>query len=112
MFDQAIGLRGNLMDPRLAELAESQYRQPAFLTQLFELAVEEQWSVLQHMIQHDMAKAILANYCIEKGQDYLKSKAFFESWEEIIQIGWKVFCEHTGLSMEKVQENLHRLHEI
>ena len=45
-----------------------------FLQALFELAIEEQWFDLQHMVQHDMAKAILADYSLEQGQDYLNQK--------------------------------------
>ncbi|MGH9554035.1 MAG: hypothetical protein ACRD3W_31945, partial [Terriglobales bacterium] len=59
------------MDERLRELAETKYATPAFLSTLFDLALEEQWFDLQHLIQHDMAKAVLADYCYEMGKDYL-----------------------------------------
>lgn len=99
------------MDGRLRELAEYRYRQDAFLATLLELAVEDQWFDLQHMVQHDMAKAILADYSYERGVDYLVGDNFFANWEEVIEIGWKTFCEHTGLTMEKVQQQLQRLRE-
>lgn len=99
------------MDNRLKELAEKRYRQPVFLSTLFELAVEEQWFDLQHMVQHDMAKAILADYCLEQGINYLSSDHFFDNWEEVIEVGWAAFCEHTGLPKEKVDSNLQKLRD-
>ena len=99
------------MDDRLKELAETRYKEKEFLKTLFDLALEEQWFDLQHMIQHDMAKAILADYSLEKGQGYLNNDIFFESWEDVIDIGWKAFCDHTGLPMDKVKLRLAKLRE-
>lgn len=99
------------MDDRLRELAEMRYRQPTFLQTLFELAIEEQWFDLQHMVQHDMAKAILADYSLEKGKDYLNQKIYFDHWEDVIEVGWSAFCDHTGLTREKVQQHLATLRE-
>lgn len=99
------------MDARLQELAEDRYRQPMFLQTLFELAVEEQWFDLQHMVQHDMAKAILADYSLEQGKDYLNRQIYFEHWEEVIEVGWGAFCEHTGLTIEKVKQRLQTLRD-
>jgi hypothetical protein len=96
---------------RLQELAENRYSQQEFLSTLFELAVEEQWFDLQHMIQHDMAKAILADYSYEQGKDYLNQEIFFNCWEDVIEIGWNKFCLHTGLSRDKVNSHLRQLHE-
>lgn len=97
------------MDERLQELAEMRYTQPFFLKALFELALEEQWFDLQHMVQHDMAKAILADYSLEKGQDYLNQKIYFDYWEEVIEVGWRAFCDHTGLPRDKVNQQLAQL---
>src|SRR5579885_3027368 len=99
------------MDNRLQEMAETRYRQEVFLSTLFELAVEDQWFDLQHMVQHDMAKAILADYYYELGKGYLNKDIFAKYWEEVIEIGWKAFCEHTGLSRDKVNQRLKRLRE-
>ncbi len=66
---------------------------------------------LQHMIQHDMAKAVLADYSYERGEDYLNSKTFFDNWEDVIEVGWDAFCAHTGLSRDRVQEQLKQLRE-
>jgi hypothetical protein len=99
------------VDARLQELAEDRYKQPMFLRTLFELAVEEQWFDLQHMVQHDMAKAILADYSLEQGQDYLNQKIYLDHWEAVIEVGWKAFCDHTGLTREKVQQRLATLRE-
>jgi hypothetical protein len=99
------------MDHRLKELAEMRYRTPMFLKALFELAVEEHWSVLQHMIQHDMAKAILADYSLEKGYDYLDQKIYMTHWEDVIEVGWSAFCAHTGLTREKVDQHLAALRD-
>ena len=99
------------MDERLKELAESRYRQQEFLSVLFELALEEQWFDLQHVIQHDMAKAILADYSYELGKGYLNQDIYLSNWEDVIEIGWKAFCKHTGLTMEKVNVHLSQLRE-
>jgi hypothetical protein len=99
------------MNDRLRELAELKYRQRAFLAALFDLALEEQWLDLQHMIQHDMAKAVLADYSFERGEDYLNSKTFFENWEEVIEVGWRAFCDHTGLPIERVRAQLDLIRE-
>ena len=96
---------------RLQELAEIRYSQQEFLKTLFELAVEEQWFDLQHMIQHDMAKAIIADYSYELGQGYLNQDIYFSCWEEVIEIGWDKFCLHTGLSRDKVNSHLRQLRE-
>lgn len=96
---------------RLQELAEKRYSQQEFLRTLFELAVEEQWFDLQHMIQHDMAKAIIADYSFEQGQGYLNQDIYFSCWEEVIEIGWDQFCKHTGLSRDKVNMHLRQLRE-
>jgi hypothetical protein len=66
------------MDDRLRELAENRYGQKEFLSALFDLALEEQWFDLQHLIQHDMAKAILADYSQEIGKDYLNQEIFYD----------------------------------
>lgn len=99
------------MDDRLREMAEERYRQKEFLAALFELALEEQWFDLQHMVQHDMAKAILADYSYELGRDYLNRDIFHANWEDVIEVGWIAFCEHTGLPRDKVKQHLHRLRE-
>jgi hypothetical protein len=99
------------MDDRLREIAEQRYHQPMFLQALFELAIEEQWFDLQHMVQHDMAKAILADYSLEQGQDYLNQKIYFDYWESVIDVGWRAFCDHTGLAREKVDARLASLRE-
>lgn len=99
------------MDERLRELAEDRYRQPMFLQTLFELAVEEQWFDLQHMVQHDMAKAILADYSLEQGQDYLNQQIYFDHWESVIEVGWNAFCAHTGLPRERVNAALASLRD-
>ena len=99
------------MDNRLRELAETRYSQEVFLATLFELAVEGQWFDLQHMVQHDMAKAILADYSYELGKDYLNSDIFLAHWEDVIDVGWRTFCDHTGLSRDKVNQQLRRLRE-
>jgi hypothetical protein len=99
------------MDERLREMAESRYRQETFLATLFELAVEGQWFDLQHMVQHDMAKAILADYSYELGKDYLNRDIFLKNWEDVIEVGWLAFCEHTGLSRDRVNKQLQSLRE-
>ncbi len=99
------------MDERLKQLAKVRYCQEEFLKTLFELALEEQWFDLQHMIQHDMAKAIIADYSYEMGQGYLNQDIFFSCWEEVIEVGWNAFCSHTGLSRDKVNNALERCRE-
>lgn len=99
------------MDDRLRELAESKYSQPAFLSTLFDLALEEQWFDLQHLIQHDMAKAVLADYSYELGKDYLNQEIYYSNWEDVIDVGWSKFCKHTGLTREKVKTRLEELRE-
>jgi hypothetical protein len=98
------------MDVQLRALAESRYGQPEFLSTLFELALEDQWLDLQHLIQHDMAKAILADYSFKLGQGYLNSQIFNDYWEEVIEIGWSVFCRHTGIPRERIVSRLNDLH--
>lgn len=99
------------MDDRLRELAEGRYGQKEFLSALFDLALEEQWFDLQHLIQHDMAKAILADYSLEQGKGFLNQEIFYNNWEDVIAIGWSTFCKHTGLTMDKVNTNLETLRE-
>ncbi len=103
--------RFDQMDERLRELAESRYGQTEFLSALFELALEEQWFDLQHLIQHDMAKAILADYSYELGKGYLNQDVFYGNWEAVIEVGWRIFCNHTGLTMDKVNSHLTELRE-
>ncbi|MBP7862711.1 hypothetical protein KA183_13585 [bacterium] len=100
-----------MLPVRLKELAEQRYSQEFFLRTLFELALEEQWIDLTHMIQHDMAKAILADYSLEEGLGYLNQKVYMEFWEDVIEIGWMRFCEHTGLSRDKVDMRLKEFRE-
>lgn len=97
------------MDERLREIAEIHYQQKEFLKALFELAVENQWFAVQHMVQHDMAKAIIADYSQELGMGFLNSQLFLDNWEQVIDIGWDAFCVHTGLTRERVQKNLLQL---
>jgi len=99
------------MNERLRELAESRYKQKEFLSALFDLALEDQWFDLQHMIQHDMAKAILADYSYELGRGYLNQEIYYSNWEDVIDIGRSAFCKHTGLTMEKVNLHLAQLRE-
>jgi hypothetical protein len=99
------------MDKRLREMAEARYGQREFLSALFDLALEEQWFDLQHMVQHDMAKAILADYSYELGRDYLNQEIFYNCWEDVIDVGWTTFCEHTGLTRDKVNTNLAKLRD-
>jgi len=99
------------MDPRLKELAHARYSQKQFLAALFDLALEEQWFDLQHMVQHDMAKAIIADYSFQTGCDYLNQDLFFTHWEEVIEVGWSTFCLHTGISRTKVEDNLAQLRD-
>jgi hypothetical protein len=94
------------MDERLREIAEVHYKQKEFLQTLFELAVENQWFDVQHMVQHDMAKAIIAEYSIEMGRGFLNSQLFLDNWEQVIDVGWEAFCAHTGLTRERVQKQL------
>ncbi len=97
------------MDEQLRELAENRYGQPEFLSVLFDLALEEQWFDLRHLIQHDMAKAILADYSYQIGKGYLNTDIFYTNWESVIDVGWQKFCNHTGLSMDKVKSQLQKL---
>ena len=99
------------MDDRLREMAEARYEQKEFLSALFELALENQWFDVQHLIQHDMAKAILADYSLEQGKGYLNQDVFYAHWEDVIAIGWNKFCQHTGLTMDKVNRSLQDLRE-
>ena len=99
------------MDDRLRELSEGRYAQQEFLKALFDLALDEQWFELQHCIQHDMAKAILADYSYELGLGYLNQDIFYKNWEDVIEIGWQIFCTHTGLTREKVNLCLAQLRE-
>jgi len=94
------------MNDQLKEMAEARYGQTEFLRALFDLALEERWFELQHVIQHDMAKAILADYSFYTGQGYLDSKIFYDNWEEVIAIGWQVFSNHTGIPLEQVKIRL------
>ncbi len=94
------------MDERLREIAEIHYQQQEFLQTLFELAVENQWFDVQHMVQHDMAKAVIADYSLEQGLGFLNTEIFKENWEEVIDVGWDAFCKHTGLSRERVNAQL------
>jgi hypothetical protein len=100
-----------MLPVRLKELAEQRYSQEFFLRTLFELALEEQWIDVTHMIQHDMAKAILADYSLEQGLGYLNQKVYMEFWEDVIEIGWMRFCEHTGLTRDKVDMRLKEFRE-
>ncbi|MBK7750249.1 MAG: hypothetical protein IPP57_19025 [Candidatus Obscuribacter sp.] len=99
------------MDARLMELAEARYGQGEYLKVLFELALEDNWFDLQHMIQHDMAKAILADYSYEQGLGFLNQDVYFDYWEDVIDVGWQIFCRHTGLSREKVEKSLASLQD-
>lgn len=99
------------MDERLRELAEKRYRQQEFLQTLFELAVENQWFDVRQMVQHDMAKAIIADYSLEQGLDYLNTSVFYDNWESVIEVGWCAFCKHTGLTRERVNKHLQELTE-
>ncbi|MBX9690295.1 MAG: hypothetical protein K2X27_26515 [Candidatus Obscuribacterales bacterium] len=99
------------MDERLKEIAEIHYQQKEFLQTLFELAVDNQWFDVQHMVQHDMAKAIIADYSLEQGLGYLNTQLFFDNWEQVIEVGWAAFCAHSGLSREKVMQHLQNLGE-
>jgi len=94
------------MNDQLRKLAEARYAQQEFLRALFDLALEERWFELQHLVQHDMAKAILADYSVHMGQGYLNSNIFFDNWEEVIAIGWKTFSDHTGIPPEQVKMHL------
>jgi len=98
------------MDKQLRELAESRYGQTEFVGTLFELALEERWLDLQHLIQHDMAKAILADYSSNLGQGYLDPQIFYAYWEDVIEIGWNTFCSRTGIPRESVRSRLEQLH--
>lgn len=99
------------MNERLQELAELHYQQPEFLRTLFELAVENNWFDLRHMVQHDMAKAVIADYSLECGKGYLDNDLFFANWEQVVDVGWQAFCIHTGIAREQVMQKLHSLGE-
>ena len=99
------------MDDQLRSMAESRYKQTEFLKTLFDLALEENWFELQHVIQHDMAKAVIADYSLSIGKGYFDSKIFFDNWEDVIDVGWRAFSEHTGISMEKVKAHLSQMRE-
>ena|ERR1700722_20635669 len=100
-----------MMADQLQSLAQERYSQKEFLNALFDLALSEQWFDLQHMLQHDMAKAILADYSYSLGYGFLDAKIFYDHWEDVIEIGWQIFCEHTGISRQQVQAKLSQLHE-
>ena len=100
-----------IMDNHLRQLAERSYGREQFLRTLFELALEDEWFQLQHLIQHDMAKAILADYSCRQGKGYLDSQIYYDHWEEVIDIGWQVFCNHTRIPKEKVIQHLKQLRE-
>lgn len=97
------------MDARLKELAETRYTQQEFLQTLFELAIENKWFDVQHMVQHDMAKAIIADYSLEQGLGFLNSQLFFDNWEQVIDVGWDAFCQHSGLTRDRVNKQLQEL---
>jgi hypothetical protein len=99
------------MDTQLLQLAEAKYSQEEFLNTIRQLALAEQWFDLQHVVQHDMAKAILADYSMLTEKDYLDPKIFYTYWEEVIEIGWEIFCERTGISREHIRVKLSQLHE-
>jgi hypothetical protein len=94
------------MDDRLQNIASEHYGQKEFLATLFELAIEEQWFDVQHMVQHDMAKAVIADYGYELGFGFMDGDLYQKHWEEVIEIGWQTFCNHTGLSRDKVRAQL------
>jgi hypothetical protein len=98
------------MDKQLKELAEHRYGQTEFVKTMMELAVEGQWFDLQHVIQHDMAKAILADYSFKLGRGYFNLQIFNDYWEDVIEIGWKTFCSRTGIPRENVKAKLKELH--
>jgi hypothetical protein len=100
-----------IMDDQLRQLAERCYGREQFLRTLFDLALEDEWFQLQHLIQHDMAKAILADYSCRQGKGYLDSQIYYDHWEGVIDIGWQVFCNHTGIPREKVINQLKQLRE-
>ncbi len=99
------------MDLRLRELAQEKYKQEQLLSTLFELTLAEQWFDLQHIVQHDIAKAVLADYSFEKGEDFLDTTTYYAHWEEVIEIGWEIFCQHTKMNREDVRAKLSQLHE-
>ena len=99
------------MNEELRKLAEDRYNQEEFLHTLFDLALAEQWFDIQHLVQHDMAKAILADYSYSTGQGYLNTQVYYDNWEDVIEIGWQSFCLHSGMSREHVRIRLSDLHE-
>ncbi len=100
------------MDAQLRTLAQDRYSQKELLNTLFELSLAEQWFDLQHVLQHDMAKAILADYSYNLGHGFLDNKIFYDNWEEVIEIGWQIFCKHTGISRQQVKAKLAHLHDL
>ncbi len=99
------------MKKQLRTLCEERYSQPEFLNTLLDLALAEQWFDLQHLVQHDMAKAILADYSYSLGHGYLDTKIFYDNWEDVIEIGWQTFCQFSGMSREHVRIRLSQMHE-
>lgn len=104
-------LVSQLMDDRLKELAQSRYQQREFLQTLFELAIENQWFDVRQMVQHDMAKAIIADYSQEQGRGFLDGELFLDNWESVVEVGWGAFCAHTGLTRDRVNHQLQQLGE-
>jgi hypothetical protein len=94
------------MNDQLKEMAEARYAETEILRTLFDLALENQWFDLQHVIQHDIAKAILADYSLHTGKGFLDPKIFYDNWEAVIEIGWKAFSNHTGIPLEQVKLRL------
>ena len=99
------------MDKQLKQIAQNRYAQDDFVKAVFELALEKEWLSLERVIQHDMAKAILADYSCKLGKGYLDDSIFFNNWENVIEIGWRVFFKRTGISKKLVQKNLKQLHD-
>lgn len=98
------------MNEQLLKLAQERYSQKEILNTLFELALSDQWFDLQHVVQHDMAKAILADYSYSLGLGYLDIKIFHQHWQGVIEVGWQIFSQHTGISCQEVQAKLSQLH--
>jgi hypothetical protein len=99
------------MDEQLKQLAEKFYGQEQFLRVLFDLALDDDWFQLQHLVQHDMAKAVLADYSCQHGKGYLDDQIFYDCWEQVIDVGWQVFCGHTHIPRETVISNLKQLRD-
>ena len=66
---------------------------------------------MPYLVQHDIGKAILADFSLEQGLGYLNSQVYYDYWEEVIDIGWDAFCSHTGLTRERVKVQLEQLRE-